>query len=138
MLSLDKILEQCTMESPPLPVSGVSSLLSSDIQAAFWVVMVNPMRQPPKAKFHSGHTTLAAADAEAKKQADLSLLKALQHLQSLDENSDAAKIAKLTTEKYAKRYYAIARPEDPYAASGFERPVVADSDKDKDKPKLVP
>lgn len=69
MLTINEIIRRCTETvNAPQAVPDNGSNLQADESLPFWVVVVNPRRQPPVPKFHSGHATTKAAEVEAQRQ----------------------------------------------------------------------
>ncbi len=73
---------------------------SGDMLRPWWVVVVNPRRQPPKPKFYNGCVDKASADAVV----------AAQQAKADEQATHETKIR--GKEWKAFRYFAIARPKD--------------------------
>ena len=100
VLRLDEIVKQCT-ESPAVIVEPppAGSSFQADQGMPFWIVLVNPRRQPPVPKFHTGHSS----EAEAAELAEL-----LQ--KSADEQAQRESQAR-GSEWKPYRYFVVVRPE---------------------------
>jgi hypothetical protein len=97
-MTLDDIKAAC-LDPAVAPQAADANAPNGDMLRPFWVVVVNPRRQPPAPKFHTGHVSQASADATVvakQKVAD-----------------EQAKTETLTRGKDWKafRYFAIARPK---------------------------
>ena len=108
-MTIDEIKQLTAVESAPPEDRG-----SCDWTRPWWIVLVNPRRQPPVPKFHTGH--------ESKAQAE----KVCGELQAAaDKQAERERIMQRAASYEPVRYFMIERPDDARVRDefGFERPT---------------
>lgn len=97
-MTIDDIKALCTDPAVQPPVVDKDAP-NGDMQRPWWVVVVNPRRQPPKPKFYLGCVNQASADAIVAAQ------------QKLADERAKIETAARQVEWKPYRYFAIARPK---------------------------
>lgn len=97
-MTLDEIKTMCA-DQTALPATVDKDAPNGDMQRPWWVVVVNPRRQPPVPKFYNGCVNQASADAVVAAK------------QKVADDQAKAETAARGTEWKAFRYFAIARPK---------------------------
>lgn len=94
-MNIADVIRHCTK-----PTSSVDpDAPTGDVSRPWWVVVVNPRRQPPQPKFHTGHVSRESAErtcAERQKAAD-------------KDAATKSLAKKMTVEPFL--YFVIERPE---------------------------
>jgi len=62
-MTIDDVKKEC-LDQSAIPVDDPFAP-TGDLARPFWVVVVNPVRQPPVPKFHSGHVSQESANNTA-------------------------------------------------------------------------
>lgn len=109
MMTLDEIKQFTTIEAVPPEDRG-----SCDWTRPWWIVLVNPRRQPPSPKFHTGHESPSQAE------------KICGELQAAaDQQAERERIMQLRASYEPVRYFVLEKPDDATCARefGFTRPV---------------
>lgn len=97
-MTIEEIKALCTDQPNPPPAVDPNAP-NGDMTRPWWVVVVNPRRQPAVPKFYKGHVGKASAEATAAAQQKIA-------------DDQAAKETQIRGKEWKPfRYFALARPK---------------------------